>query len=47
MRERKRIRRSVAERIMKTRFYYQENELFHNSYRQEQEELELIYRGDG
>ncbi len=46
MRERKRIRRSVAERIMKTRFYYQENELFHNSYRQEQEELELIYRGD-
>lgn len=46
MKERKKIRRSVAERIMKTRFYYQENELFHNSYREEQEELDLIYRGD-
>ncbi|HIS56877.1 MAG TPA: AraC family transcriptional regulator [Candidatus Fimimorpha excrementavium] len=31
---------------MKTKFYYQENELFHNSYREEQEELELICRGD-
>ena len=40
------IRRSVAERITETRFYYQENELFHNSYRQEQEELEMIERGD-
>lgn len=46
MKEKKKIRRSVAERITKTRFYYQENELFHNSYREEQEELELIRRGD-
>lgn len=40
------MERAVDQRIAKIHFYYRENETFHNSYQQEQQELELIRRGD-
>lgn len=38
--------RTVDQRIASIRFSYQENEIFHNSYQREQQELECIRRGD-
>lgn len=40
------IKCTVDQRISDIRFSYQENEIFHNSYQREQQELECIRRGD-